>query len=431
MNWKKKGKVLSAALFAVTLGACDILTVNDPGRYTEIDLDEALQAVADGVEGQTHSLIDAMVTVTALLSDEYQHTGTWSGYDNLDHGLVLYGYYGGYSDYMTSRRVFAEKSMERFERVLGQAKAASSSIGAQVTLARAMYTLLSVHINCEAVAVSSPSPMMPDTEIRKVSIPQFDEAVQVAQAAGTPFYGNAARAARAVARYLSGDYAGAVSDAAQVPEGYSYNAIHNQVSWNSVVTLTTKGNNEAAGLMYWLWPRIDKTEDGPSYIRDWATNEHDMRMPVWFDGEIATDNITPHYSQYKYDSQQSPIPMLHSDHMKLIEAEAMVMSGDYAGATAVLNGLRAAVGLAALEVPDNEDMMMEALLNERFAELFMEAWRLEDLHRFGLMRERFESFNDPERVGIDRPTKFSGSSGEARYNPEVEDDASVRCLPRA
>ena len=430
MKWKKRGKVLSAALVAVSLGACDLLTVNDPGRFTSTDLDQALQAVADGVEGQTHSLIDAFVTVQALLGDEYQHTGTWGGYDNLDHGLIQRWWYD-YSSFHTSRRVFATDSQERFERVLGQAEAASSSMNAQVMLAIGSYTLLSVWINCEAVTSPSPSPMVSDTDVRKEAARQFADAVSVGQAAGTPFYANAARAGSAIALYLAGDYAGAVSAASQVPEGFSYDAIHNQVTWNSVVTLTTIGNNEAAGLMYWLWPRIDLTEDAPSYIRDRWTNEYDQRMPAWFTGEIATDNETPHYSQYKYNSRQSPIPMYHSDHMKLIDAEAKVMSGDYAGATAVLNGLRAAVGLAPFEVPTSEDMMMEYLLEERFAELFMEGYRMTDLHRFGLVRERFDSFNDPERPGAGRPTKMSGSLSEARFNPEVSQEEADRCFPIA
>lgn len=431
MNWKKKGQVLSAALLAVTLGACDILTVNDPGRYTGPDLDGALQAVADGVEGRSHLYVQYITISHALLGDEYQHTGTWSGYDNLDHGSIEYGWYGYYAHYHTNQRVFAEQSWDRFERVMGAAEAASSSVGAQVRLARGTHTLLSVMANCESVVEPAPSPSLSDTEVRKVAAGMFDDAIDISQAAGTPFYGNAARAGKAIALYLSGDYAGAVAEATQVPEGFSYDAIFNQVYWNAIVTLTTKGNNEAAGLMYWLWPRIDKTEDSHSYIRDWATNEHDMRMPAWFDGEIATDNETPHYSQYKYTSRQSPIPMFHSDHMRLIEAEAKAMSGDFAGATAILNSLRGAVGLAPLDVPTDEVMMATALLNERFAELFMEGYRMVDLHRFGLVRDRFESFNDPDRRGVGRPTKFSGSTSEARYNDEIDEDEAARCFPKA
>ncbi len=431
MNWIKKGKVLSVALLTVSLGACDLLTVNDPGRYTGPDLDGALQAVADGVEGRSQLYVMYFAVYTALMADEYQHTGTWSGFDAMDHGTALKTWYTFFSHYHTHGRVFSEQSWDRFERVLGAAEAASSSQGAQVKLARATYTLLSVWHNCEAVTEPAPSPSLSDIEVRKVAAQQFSDAISVAQASGAPFYLNAARAGKAIALYQSGDYAGAVAEASQVPDGYTYGQIFNQSLRNYIVTITTKGHNEAAGLMSWLWPRIDQTEDSHTYVRDWATNEHDMRMPAWFDGEIATDNITPHYSQYKYQTDMDPIAIYHSDHMKLIEAESMVMNGDYAGATAVLNGLRSAVGLAALDVPDNEEMMMEALLNERFAELFMEGWRWADLHRFGLMRERFDSFNDPERPGADRPTQWAGSTSETRYNDMIEDDDALRCWPRA
>ena len=54
-----------------------------------------------------------------------------------------------------------------------------------------------------------------------------------------------------------------------------------------------------------------------------------------------------------------------------------------------------------------------------------------DLHRFGLVRERFDSFNDPERPGAGRPTKMSGSLSEARFNPEVSQEEADRCFPIA
>ena len=70
-----------------------------------------------------------------------------------------------------------------------------------------------------------------------------------------------------------------------------YYAVFNVQSTNSVVQLTTKNNNEAAGLMYKWWPLIDKSDD-PGFMRDPLSNMPDKRIPVYFDGEIATDNET-------------------------------------------------------------------------------------------------------------------------------------------
>lgn len=75
--------------------------------------------------------------------------------------------------------------------------------------------------------------------------------------------------------------------------------------------------------------------------------------------------------------------------------------------------------------------MGEIVLWERFAEHFMEGHRMIDLHRNGLVRDVFEALNDPERIGVGRPTKFPLTSAEAVYNPNIADDLLQRCLPRA
>jgi hypothetical protein len=143
---------------------------------------------------------------------------------------------------------------------------------------------------------------------------------------------------------------------------------------------------------------------------------------------VATDNITPHYSQWKYTSTPADIPMLHSDAMRLIEAEWAMRDnrlGDFIG---IINTLRANVGLTAIPEPDAA-AAQEILLNERFAELYMEGQRASDLYRFGLSKQIFEEMNDPERPASGRPVKFSMSDNEALNNPEIEDLLTARCLP--
>ena len=157
----------------------------------------------------------------------------------------------------------------------------------------------------------------------------------------------------------------------------------------------------------------------------------DMRLPVYFDGEVATDNETPHYSQWKYNGEYDDIPMLHSDRDAADHRRSEARSGDFAGATGILNQLRGAVGLPGHDVPADAAAMNEILLWERFAEHFMEGQRMIDLHRHGLVRDVFEDLNDPERLGVGRPTKFPLTSAEAVYNPNIVDDLLQRCLPRA
>ena len=432
MNLSRMKGAMAVAAAVLALGACDnLLTVADPGRYTGTDLDDALPAVANGVEGAIHEVFDRWVIDQALLADVYQHTGTWSGYDDPDHGRTNYNNNatGGEQNSWLRAQWFAVDAEERFKRVMGDAEAASSPLTAQVRLGGGLADMLLGMTACESVGAPT-GDLMTDMQMLAQAERKLTDAMATSQSAGRPEYAMAAQAARAQSRMLQGDWAGAVADAAAIPAGFSYDAIFNVQSTNSIVQLTTKNNNEAAGLMYKWWPMIDKSDE-PGFMNDPLSGMPDMRIPVYFDGEIATDNETPHHSQWKYVDDTDDIPMLHSDGMRLIIAEATARSGDFAGATAILNELRAAVGLPPHEVPGDPETMGKIVLWERFAEHFMEGQRLIDLHRNGLMRQVFEELNDPDRLGPGRPTKWPMTSTEPTYNPNIDDDLTKRCIPRA
>lgn len=424
---------LGAALVAVVgLAACDdLLTVSDPQRYTSEDLDDALPAVANGVEGAVHEVIDTWVVYQSLLADVYEHTGTWQGYDETDHGRFQYGISAmdGTMNSLLRARWFAESAEERFKGVLGDAEAARSPLTAQARLGGAMADLYIGAAWCEAPAVSD-GPAVPDTEILKQAITKFTATEEVANAAGKKDIATAAIAGRAQANLLLGNYEAAAGDARKVPDGFNYGAKFNNQSANWVVTVTTATFNEAAGLRWKWWPLIDLSPSGPTFMRDPYTNELDPRKPVHWDGDRATDNITPHYSQWKYTVETDDIPMVHADGMRLIEAEALMRKNDYAGAMAILNKLRANVGLSPIATPTSATEMRDILLSERDAETFMEGWRAVDLWRFGITKEIFAAMNDPERPASGRPIKFSMSDTEALYNNNISDDLAQRCLPK-
>ena len=431
MNTSKLRGLTAVSVGVLALGACDILTVSDPQRYTADDLDSALPAVANGVEGAVHEVMDNWVVYRALLADVYQHTGTWSGYDDTDHGRMDYtrNTLAGTQNAWLRAQWFAVDAQARFERVMGDAEAASSPLTAQVQMSGGMADMLNGMTFCESVAEPTGN-VVTDMQMLEQAERKLTTAISSAQSSGRPDFAAGWTAARAETRLRVGDVAGAVADASAIPAGFSYDAIFNQESINWIVLVTTKNYNEAAGLLHKWWPLITKSDD-PGYMADPLSGMPDMRLPVYFDGEVATDNETPHYSQWKYNGETDDIPMLHSDGMQLIIAEAMARSGDFAGATGVLNQLRAAVGLPGHEVPTDPVTMGEIVLWERFAEHFMEGQRMGDLHRAGIVRDVFEALNDPDRLGVGRPTKFPLSSTEALYNPNIENDLLQRCLPRA
>ena len=432
MNTSRIRWPLTAAALMLGLGACgDLLTVPDPQRYTDEDLDNALDAVAGGVEGALHEVVDSWVIYQALLGDEYQHTGTWSGYDETDHGRFQYGTSAmdGINNAWLRARWFARASAERFERVLGAGEAASTDLMAQVHVSEGLVDLMIGMTFCESPADPT-GDAVSAAQILTQAVSKLDRGESTAMAAGETYYATAARAGRATANHLLGNYAAAAADAASIPDGFSYDAIFNAQSRNSVVLLTTKTWNEAAGIQHGYWNRIALSDDA-GYMADWATGAPDMRLPVYYDGEIATDNETGHRSQWKYDSETAPIPILHSRGMRLIQAEAAMFGGDFASAMQIVNGLRASVNLQPLPVPTTIEEAGFLLLNERFAEHFMEGRRQIDLHRLGITKDIFDLLNDDERVGTNRPTQFPMSDTEALYNPNIVDDLAQRCLPRA
>lgn len=425
--WLRLGAV---ALAVAVAGACDgVLDVQDPDRFTSEDVDQALDAVAAGVEGDFHRLLDTYVIYQGLMSDEFQHTGTWTGYDDVDHGRIIYSNHGAE---LTNRQIlrarwFAQDAEERFDRVLGSSEAANSPLTAQVRMVGAMADLYLGMAFCEAPAVPS-GPAVTDQAILQQAVQKFTDAITTAQVAGEDDMVTASYAGRARANLLLGNYAEAAADAGQVPDGWEKTATFSTNSTrqdNDIVQLTTAGNNRAAGMREKWWSRVDT--DANQLMDPW-TDEPDPRIPILFDGELGVDGVTDHYSQYKYTSLDSDIQLFSSEEMRLIEAEVMWRNGDLAGAMAKLNALRSAAGLTELAGTTDADQVFQYLLHERFAEMFMEGMRAVDLGRFGLTAEIFGAMNDPERPAS-RPIKFPLDEDEARDNPEIEDVASQRCLP--
>jgi starch-binding outer membrane protein, SusD/RagB family len=423
------------ALLGVLVAACDdILTVADPQRYTSEDLDQALDAVASGVEGDMHWAIDQLVIHAELNSDVYRHTGTWAGYEDFDRGTFNYGNSGGSNTPLArllQARWAAIDAKERFERVMDNATA--SPLYVQVQVVEGITDLLLGQNWCEA-PLEPMGAAVPDTQILESAVQKLTTGQSLAQAAGQAEWARVAQAARARAHLLLGNYGQAAQDAAAIPDGFMYAAKFSTNSGrqnNSIVSLTTAGENRAAGIREIWWDMVDTDAH---LLRDPWTDELDPRVPIRFVGELGVNGFTDHYSQWKYRDRGFDIPMFHTGEMRLIQAEAAWRDGDLASATDLMNGVRAAAGLSALPATTDPAVVRDYLIHERFAQMFMEGQRMSDLGRFGLFTEidifRGELPNT-NIFGPNRPVKFPLSRAEAVNNPEIADDAGVRCLPRA
>ncbi|HEY6208271.1 MAG TPA: RagB/SusD family nutrient uptake outer membrane protein [Gemmatimonadales bacterium] len=429
------------AAVSLLAGCGGLLDVSDPSRFKDEDLDKALDAVANGAEGEFHGALDNLIYFSALLGDEWQHTGTWADWDDADHGRVRYAQDPAdfTMDDLLRARFAAQDAQARFQRVLGSG-AASSPLMAQVLAVDGVIDLILAENFCEAPEGQGTAAIS-DTAMYRQAITKLQNAQAVANASGrrvrgqgdTVDYALVAQAGIARANLFLGNYAEARAAAQAVPTAFTYGAVYTEnAQRNDIVFLATAGFNKAGGVREKWWSQVDTVN---SMLIDPFTGERDPRVPIRHDPRaVGVDGITPFYSQWKYRSLNSTIEVIGGREMRLIEAEAAWQSGDYATAMAILNALRADVGLSAVPTPGTRDSVFEVLLHERFAENFMEGHRTNDLYRFNLTaayvaRGDFDSPTAGGRSSPDRATKFPLSQTEATYNAQIVDNASVRCSP--
>lgn len=427
----RKATLVAAVAAVVGLVGCgDLLEVEDPQRFTDADLDQAPEAVANGAVGNLHQEMDDYVIATALASDEYMHTGTWDGYDDYDHGRFRYGdasQSDGTMEDLLQARWFAGASQERFNEILD-----SPSTDPKMAKVQAVEAFTNLYLGeswCEAPAEAGGS-AVPRDQILQQAVSQFGDARQTAQSAGLTDYATATLAGRARANLLLGNYGQAASDAAEVPTDFTFEAVlsgatGNQENW--IVQLTTRGHNTAAGLRQKWWDDVDT--DADLLVDPW-TDELDSRVPVRHeDGVLGVDGRTLHFSQWKYQSLSANVPIVHGREMRLIEAEAAWRDTEYETAIGLINQLRESVGLSPVSNPGTEEGVRARLLHARFAETFLEGRRFADLHRFGLVQGMVDAGEFGDETFDPRPTLFPLTDEEGINNPNIEDDQSARCLP--
>lgn len=425
-KWAKPARHTALLLVVAGLAgiACDPFSTQDPSRFADSDLDEALEAVANGVEGQFHLSMDAFITADALLSDVFRHTGTWADYEDAFRGRYRYGNSAGngkpdgvFNAWLRARyaSIDAQKRFARLELPDTDPKVI------QVKTVEAWIDLLLGQNWCEAPADSG-GPAVSDQQMLEQAKTKLTTARSLAQSAGQTRWVNFTTAGLARAHLLLGEYALAAQEANKVPDTFMEVAKFSSNSapqYNSMVQLNTVGFNKAAGMRNHWWPQVDTIA---SMLRDPWSGQLDSRVEIRHPpGSLGVDGTTQHYSQWKYKTWADDIPITHGREMRLIEAEVAWRDGDLPAAMGFLNALRAGAGLPDLPDPGTDaDLVRDYILSERFAELFMEGQRMSDLYRFNVV------VTTPG-MGVGRLTRFPLSQFEAIWNPNIEDNSAQRC----
>lgn len=432
MKRRAIGYAAAAAVLLLAAGCKDILSVQNPQAFTDEAANSAilLPAVAAGAEGDMQVSIDDLVIQTGMLSDEFWHTGTWSDWLDVSKGLIranwpFNGAFSGPENSMLRARGTAEAASRRFEKVMGDS-AKTSPLFITSEMARAWADLELAMAVCEIPATAGSVPVTDlvlfkqaaDTLERLISlIPNAHYAKDADRQARL----NQARAGLARANLMLGNYAAAMTNAQLVPSGFRYDAIFSNNSQFQNNQMANQGNatyNRSYSIRESVWKTLIDTV--AFALRDPYSGMPDPRVPLGHDNNNSrgyargSDGVTPFYSINKYTSYASPIALTKYEEMNLIIAEVKWRAKDDLGAVQALNVNRALVGLPNLVPPATSVEVRDMILQERFAVLFGEGSRMQDLYRFGLVASR---------LGPGRASKLPLSRTEQLTNPNIGEGA--------
>ncbi|MGH7446738.1 MAG: RagB/SusD family nutrient uptake outer membrane protein, partial [Longimicrobiales bacterium] len=374
------GLLLSTAL---TLAACsDILNVDAPTQVAADLLDNPAHAnlLVQGVVGDFDCALGSYVVAQGLLGDEL-HDGTftasrWPTPSRTLSGTEVYGTnsctgLGVYTPLSTARWT-ADDALRKLE---GWTDAEVAQRTQKIGLVAAYSGYAHVLLGEGMCTVSfDVGPELQPADAFARAEERFTRAIAAATAAGDDETLNMARVGRARARLNMGNGAGAVADAALVPEGFVKASVRSDLDARSRNRIAAEspwsnGSGVAGASTSVKEPYRNLTVNGVP----------DPRVPVTDMEGTTGDAITANWRQDKYQSPAAPVPIATYDEAQLIIAEVE------GGQTAVniINALRAEHSLPPF-VSVNEAEIQAQVREERRRELFLEGHRLGDMRRLNL-----------------------------------------------
>ena len=200
----------------------------------------------------------------------------------------------------------------------------------------------------------------------KLAIARFTEAIDAATTANNTSIRTMAYLGRARAKLNLGDYAGAKSDAQQVPAGY----VRNVSASNAA---PSRRNRVAAE---------NSVNQRQLSVGSPYREMDDDRVPVTATALVSATGVV-HYYQTKYPAVDTPIPLATYEEAQLIIAEADIRANSLATALPILQASRARGGQGPFVGTTQADYLAE-LIDQRRRELFAESHHLGDVLRYGI-----------------------------------------------
>jgi hypothetical protein len=371
----------AASVLIVAATACDF-TVTNPGPTDDSFLDrpEAHQAVANGSARMLFDALNEVAYTTSAVTREVFPSGSTSSFgisQNQQEGLLIYD-----DEHIVDGWTSAQRS--RYIGESGFARFAETHDGGNTGYAPAVdAALYAAYANrllgenwCES-AVDGGS-IITRTEMLKRAEEWFTTAIEVAGSGSFSDEKTAAYAGRASVRANLGDWAGAMSDASQVPTSFEFDARYETAQQDQFNRIYFAGASEPyRAITVWNTKYVDYYDQTGDPRTPWTYHEGDV-------GDASVGVVgskVPFYQQQKFAERGSDIRLSSGYEMRLLEAEKLLIDNDVGGAMELVNLHRLELGLDPWTPASTEEAWADYKM-ERGIELWLEGRRLSDLKRW-------------------------------------------------
>jgi starch-binding outer membrane protein, SusD/RagB family len=457
------GVALMGALF---MGACE---VTNPGPVQDIFLSDKAshQALVNGSGRRLTEAVNSISYTSALPAREIFPGGQTGAHGHavlVQGGYIDAGSFGGHFNDAVQARFIAESALDLFTEVVGTEDEADPAVIQQAYVWAGYANRVLGENWCEAVFDGGPAE--PGSAYFTRAEQHFTNAIDNAADAELV---RAARAGRAQVRAWLGDWTGAATDASAVTDNgwaYSLNSVNQDTDTRNQLYFA---NADSPYRAYTMWYTYYGGSNAGLTGVDASLPEFDGYYELTGDPRVAVldqsattpySNAalsgygqTPFLNQDKYTSGDDDFRLASGREMRLIEAEALLNDGDFAGAMDIIDDLRATIesdhggtlgripdvlgglpGYDPLPAPTDVPSAMTYLMRERAIELWGEARRWGDLRRwedgqslggdvrlppFEFVSELFadaaaQASGDPDRLRC-----FDIPDGERDANPNI------------
>lgn len=410
-------------LFAFAQGCDSILSVDNPDELLADDLnDPALipQLVNSAVGEFQNSYDDPWIWRGSMFTDE-QITGiNWESTARLSQRIIRFD--EGDADNMfgtLSRAVVMADTATALLKEFLDSPASDERVAKTLAFAGYSYVFMA-EIMCEATVKVSAEIFSSD-QVMQMAVPRFEEAIQVAQAAGRSDLANLARTGLARAHLWLGNWEAVKSAAGPVPEDFVYWAFYSNNSGREENTLwgRTTGTNHSLG----VHPRFVQGEFLEQGLVDTQIDPRIQHYPNWRTGHNALSPLYTPYAGRRFDVYNGEAqafggqPAEYAQDMDIAIADGVEARHHFAEADgptqATLEWVneRRAVGNMDPLVDPTPAELMEELREQRARDTYMSGVRLGDLRRW-----KKQGVGDFFPTG-QHPTEEWGQYGDAECFP--------------